>query len=424
MTTSEGEPPAPIVSPRTGLAIGLAVIVGNLSNYSFQIIAGRQLTVEQYGLLGGFLAVVTVITVSASSLQIVSARSLAAGEAVRSTRPLDGLTRAALKAAAVIALCVLVLSPLIGSLLRVGIVPVVLLGLYVTPACIDSIAAGRLQGLRRFAGLAVYSASQGVAKVVFSAAVLIAGAQVQGLLATVIISSTVIAVIGLRATSGAGAVETRLLSQEARRSFAAIALFWLILSIDVPIARANFDGVEAGIYAAASVLGKAVLWLPALVAQLVFPSLAQSSDSLDRTRYLMRRSAALVLAISTLSVGSLYLLGEPLFRFLYGDRYVAASDIAWKIGLAVVPLAFVNLVMYLLLAQQHVRYLRFFVAAVVAEVIALQVVPSTPGWYAVVLGAVGIGLLVPVVAIVLNASAPTVPADRGGADRGIGKVTE
>jgi O-antigen/teichoic acid export membrane protein len=375
-----------IVGRRTAVAIGGAVLLANASNYAFQIVAGRRLSVEEYGLLGGFLAIVTVITVSTSALQTIAARAMAAGEAVPPTRRIDGLTRTALIGAGAVTVAGIALSPLLTRALDVGVIPVLVLAAYVAPSALDSIAAGRLQGARRFTGLAAYSALQAVTKLTLSVLVLLIGAGIAGLLGMIVVGSGLVASCALFRTRHEGAVNTHVLGAEARRSFAAVALFWVILTIDVPLARANFDETDAGIYAAAAVLG--------MVAQLVFPSLATAGAVGASASALLRRAAQVVLVIAVASVAALALLGDPVYRVLYGERYERASEIAWRIGVAVIPLAIVNLLMFQLLARRDGRFLKWFVFWTIVHVALLQVVPRTGNWYAMCLGLVGTGLLI------------------------------
>ncbi len=399
--------PTPIIGRRTGAIMAAAFVLANASTYAFQVIAGRSLTLDEYGVLGGFLAVITVITVTTSALQVTSARALAAGEVVSTPKRVDGLTMSAMKAALAIGLVVVLLSPLLANVLRVGILPVILLAVYIVPACLDSIAAGRLQGTRRFGGLAVYSTGQAVVKVTAAALVLLAGARVVGLLAAVIAGAGVVALLGLRSTAQAGPVQTHVLSSESRRSFAALALFWLILSIDVPLARVGFEGSDAGLYAAGAVLGKAVLWLPIVVTQVVFPSLADDRTDPKQSQRLVRNASVLVLVVATAAVGGLYLFGSAVYRLLYGERYEAAADVAWKIGLAVIPLALVNLLMFQLLARRNGAFLKWFVVFAVVEIALLLLIPQSAGWYATTLGIVGLGLLVAVLLAVRGGASPT-----------------
>lgn len=382
-----------IVGRMGGLVIGIAMVVANVANYGFQIVVGRFLTVEEYGLLAGFMAVVTIITVGGTALQTTAARAVATEEHHPYKGLLDGLTRSSLKVSAVLILAAVLVSPIASRFFNIGSLPLILLGVFVVPAVLDSIALGRLQGLQRFTTMALYSSGQAIAKVAVATLVLAVGFRATGLVAGLILSATVAALVGLRWSRAAGSIEVHALDADVRRAFAAFTMFWFILGADVLFARAFFVDTDAGLYGAASVLGKAVLWVPAVVAQLIFPKLASRSKKGDSVSALATRAAVVVGIVVACSVAGLWLLGETLFRVLYGEDYAAAADTAWKIGLAVAPLALVNLLIQHFLARRQGHFLRAMFFVVVAEVLALYLGPKTDDFYALVLATAGIALL-------------------------------
>ena len=140
-------------------------------------------------------------------------------------------------------------------------------------------------------------------------------------------------------------------------------------------------------------LGKAVLWLPIVVTQVVFPSLVDGNADPKQSQRLIRNASVVVVVLATVAVGGLYVFGSIVYRLLYGERYEAAADVAWKIGLAVIPLALVNLLMFQLLARRNGAFLKWLVMFAVLESFA-PVPPPVRGWYAATLGIVGLGLLV------------------------------
>ena len=382
-----------LVTRSSGLVIGLAMVVANVANYGFQIVVGRFLTVAEYGLLSGFMAVITVITVSGTALQTTAARAVATGEHDRSGHFLDGLTRSTLMVCAVLIGLSVVISPLASRFFNIGSLPLILLGVFVVPAAIDSIALGRMQGLERFTGMALYSMAQAAAKVGVATLVLTVGLRATGLVAGLVLSSTVVALGGLRASREAGSIDAHALDPDVRRAFFAYTMFWFILGADVLFARAFFIDTDAGIYGAAAVLGKAVLWVPAVIAQLIFPRLARNSKDGESVSDLAVKAAMVVAIVVAVSVVALYVFGDLLFTVLYGERYAAAADTAWKIGLAVAPLALVNLLIQHFLARQQGHFLGWMLAVGVAQVLALYLGPKTDEFYAGCLAVAGVVLL-------------------------------
>lgn len=382
-----------IVDRQSGLVVAAAMVTANAANYGFQIMLGRSLTVEEYGLLAGFMTVITVITVAGTALQTTAARAIATGEHHERYRFFDGLTRSSLVVAAGLVVLSVVLSPLASAFFNIGKLPLLLLGLFVVPAALDSIALGRYQGLQRFTDLATYSTSQALAKLFTAAVVLLLGFGATGLVAGIVASSTVVAWVGLRLSSDAGSLEVRAIDPDVRRALAAYTMLWFILGADVLFARAFFTEIDAGIYAAAAVLGKAVLWVPVMIGQLIFPRLAHRSKGGESVEALAYRSVVVVVAVVAVAVAGLFVLGETVFDVLYGERYAVAADTAWKIGLAMAPMALVNLLIQHFLARQQNRFLGWMAFVLLVESLTLYVGPKTPDFYVIVLGCSGLVVL-------------------------------
>lgn len=399
MSIEEQQPGAStrLLSASTGAVIGVAMLVANVANYGFQIVSGRFLSLEEYGLFSGLMAVVTVITVATSALQTTTARAIVVGDCRRDGPLFDPLTRSTVLIAIPLVILAVVVSPVSSRFFNVGSLPLILLGVYVVPSAFDSIAAGRFQGTQQFRGMALYSAGQAVAKLAVGSAVLLVGFRVSGLVAGLILSSAAVAAAGIFRTRSVGSIDVHALDRDVRRAFAAFTMLWFILGADVLFARAFFEEADAGLYGAAAVLGKSVLWIPAVVAQVLFPRLAHHSNRGESVAGVAARAGAVVAAVVTVSVVGLYFFGDSVFRLLYGPRYAVAADIAWKIGLAVAPLALVNLLVQHFLARQQGAFLRVMVVVVVVEILALYLGPKTYDFYAVVLAAVGTILLVTMV---------------------------
>ena len=102
----------------------------------------------------------------------------------------------------------------------------------------------------------------------------------------------------------------------------------------------------------------------------------------------------MVATVVVVSVSLLWAAGDRVFRLLYGDRYVEAAAISWKIGLAVGPLALVNLLIFHFLARGQGHFLGRMAVVLAAEVLTLYLGPKTADFYATVLAVSGVLLLI------------------------------
>lgn len=372
----------------TGVVVVGTVALANASSYGFQLVTGRFLGADAYGLLAGLMTVIAIVGVSASSLQTVAAKAVSAGEIEDRPSLLDGLSISAIKVGGFVTLIFCAISPLLSKFLKVGIVPVLLVGAFIIPSLLGAIAVGRLQGQMRFIAMSLLSACFAVGKLGVGVAITAAGYGVTALVGGLVVASTLCTGVGLWAARNAGAITSNVLDRSTGRVFLGVTMFWVLVSLDVPFARGFFTESMAGQYAAADVIGRAVLWLPAVITQITFPQVSQAVSNIESTEPLMVKAFAMSTALATGGVVGIWLFGEPVFRVLYGDEYPLAHDYAWKIALATVPYAVVNLLLHHNFARNHNRFVAVLIVAAISQGLALTFGPHTPTAYATVLGVV------------------------------------
>jgi O-antigen/teichoic acid export membrane protein len=370
---------APLVGRRTGAAVLVAMGLGNAANYGFHVVTGRFLGAEAYGLLAGLVAIIGVVAVATASLQTATAKAIASRPEDAPRRPgwFDPFTRSTVVVGGAVSVLVLLASPVLADFFGIGVLPVALLAAYLVPAAIISIAVGRLQGLRRFTALAWFSAAVAVTKLVGGAAVVAVGLGVTTVIAFLVVHAAGSAAIGLHLTRHDAAVEGRVIDREVGSALVAFTLLWVMISADVPAARGLLSETDAGIYAAAAVVGKTVLWLPSVVVTIAFPRIATAVSANESTQDPMLRAFRLTLALCALGVGGLLIFGEVIFAVFFGEEYRAAAELAWKISVAAIPLAVANLLLHHQLARSHTRFIWVLAGAVALELAAFVLVPRT-----------------------------------------------
>jgi O-antigen/teichoic acid export membrane protein len=353
------------ISLRGGALLTLAILFANVSNYIFQVLSGRWLGPQEYSLLASVFTLIAIVGVSASSVQAACAK----GEAVRRASLEDPdverraglfddpLVRSVLCVSVAVGALVTVFSPALGRFFHSSTGPVIGFALLVPSMGLLAIVYGRLQGLERFLGFAALSLGLALAKVGFGGAVVAAGGGVTSTIMTLAVVSTLGALVGLMLTRDAAPLAGRALAGDTARALIAMTIFWALLSVDVPLARHWLDHDRAGQYAAAAVIGKGILWLPDIVALVVFPSLATAVRAGEEAMGLLGKAVALSAGLCLAGCAALFVIGEPMFRILYGEGYSGASDIAWKLGLASVPFSIANLLIFYFLAREEWRWM-------------------------------------------------------------------
>jgi O-antigen/teichoic acid export membrane protein len=132
--------------------------------------------------------------------------------------------------------------------------------------------------------------------------------------------------------------------------------FAVLSQIDVPLANRFFEPSVASDYAAAAVLGKAVLYIPGGLALALFPMVAAGESRSESTGFLLRQSLLTTLGICTAIAVGYAVCGNGIINVLYGDRYYDAGNILQWYGFAMIPLAAVGIIKHYSIARGRAIY--------------------------------------------------------------------
>jgi O-antigen/teichoic acid export membrane protein len=385
-----------------GVVLFVALNVANVSNYLFQVVMGRTLGLGRYGLLGSVVQLVNVITISSLALQTASAKAIASADGPRV--PLehawhDPLTRAAVRWGAAVSVVLVLVAPLIALFLHSGIGPALVLPAVVVPAALLGIGQGRLQGLNALHAFAVLALMIAFLRLILGPLAVAAHTGVTGAGMALVVAGATGATWALWMTRRAGRVDVEAARGDIGRGAIAFVLFWLMASADIVVAQHFLSSHAASQYAAASVMGKAVIWLPTAVAIALFPRVAQQGGDTSAISSLLIKSLILTLGLAFVAVLGLAVLGPPIIPRLYGAKYVPAAAYAWQIGVACIPFALANLLIYYHLAVGEARLLAAMVVGVGAETAGIVLFHGSPSQIAVSLGIGGAALCAALMAI-------------------------
>jgi glycosyltransferase involved in cell wall biosynthesis/O-antigen/teichoic acid export membrane protein len=364
---------------RNALALFVALSLMNASNYLFHVIVSRALGPSSYGALSSLLAVLLVLSVPLNVLQTTVAKRTSILRSRGRGDDVPELSSAALRlvapAAAIVAVVLVVTSPLLGAFLRVEGPSVALLGGYAFLSLLLSVPLGALQGLMRFRALALALAA-GVAVRLLAGFMLaragygIGGALVATLLAPAV--SLVLAQGSLRRRRG-DRREARwsitLLRGDFRIALLGLGSFWLLAALDIVLARHYLRTQVAGYYASAEILARALLFLPGAVATAAFPRFVQVARRPSEGRRWIAVTVAAVVGLSAVGLPVLVLLRTWAISLAFGGPFAPAARFVPALALAMVFLAVTNLLVYFHIAAGTRSHVVLFAGAVLETVL-------------------------------------------------------
>lgn len=356
------------------LFVGLSVV--NASNYLFHVLISRRLGPADYGDLGSVLAVMLVLSVPTSAIQASMAKRISqmragtsAEEVARSWGPhLLGAARVGLAAS----VALLALTPVTTRFLHLDSWATWLfVALYVIPAVTWPVLLGALQGLKRFRDLAWVSGLSAILRVVAGVAIVEAGGGVPGAVAASVLASVAGVLLALVVLARSGplrlsqATRTRAFMREVGPVLSGLAAIWALIEVDLVLARHYLPDVAAGEYAAAGLLARAVLFVPAAVSMIALPSLSEVSGRGPRAYRWLFSSTLVTALLAGMTAVLLSLAGDAAIRVTFGPRFLGAAPLLAVLSVAMVGMSVTNLMVIFHVAAGTKAYQALWVIAAI-----------------------------------------------------------
>jgi len=414
-------PRRPESGARSGALLAAATAVSIVAAYVFLLLAGRILGSEDYGSLAALLGLLTIVLLPAGALQMAVSREIsrrvATGDADGAGRLARGTLHAALIATAPLLAVALALASPLAHLLHIHSVALVVLALLtLSTTLVFPLALGVLQGLQRFPALAVLYVFPWLVRLLVFAIAYAAGYRLGGaVFATLVgaIAATALALVFIRERlQGAGTLPRSELQTFVRYLWpVAVGLIGITLltNVDVLIVKARFSADEAGAYAAASAFARVGFFLPAAILTVLFPRTAARQARGEETQDILGRSLLATAAFCGLLAIVYAAAGAGLVSMTFGRDFSEGGEVLAPFALAIGLASIANVLVGYHLSRGEKRYAWIVAVAVVVQVVALAVIPSSLRgvvWTNVVIGV----LLLAAHELLVGSSAPALRA--------------
>jgi len=322
---------------RGGSTVLIGLIAWNAGNYAFFLVAGRAIGPSEYGLLAALLAATLVVAVPAQGLQLAAARLVAAppgGEAGLA----EGIYRRAWRRCAsatplvALAACAAIVAVhLTEGKIQVG--PLIVTVALVVPLGFFFLALGRLQGEERFATFSLCFALWGLPRPVVLVPLAAVGLGVYAGLGATAVAVTAALSASLWFTRGArparepSAAEWRSFTLPLVPIVVGLSGLGLLTNLDVIVAKVILNADDAGRFAAAATLAKAVFLVPQAVSLVLLPRVAARSAAAQDTAMLVGLGVAVTLVAGGLATLFIWAIAHPLLRITYGEEFAGSAGL-------------------------------------------------------------------------------------------------
>jgi O-antigen/teichoic acid export membrane protein len=327
----------------------------SVGGFLYHAIASRTLGVEEYGKLYALISAVAVVVLPVSLVLPVITRFAAEFRALRDDSHVRGLARDVTRVSAALGLlyvlCTIVLAPPISAYLRVPVWSVPFVGLMAEFTIFSSAFRALAQGTQDFVAFAFSVAGEGMTKVAAMAIFAVLGLRlIGGVLGFSIGLAVGMLVVGLQLLRRYRGTAIRVVQYDWRRialsgagSAALTIATTLIGSVDVVLVKHYFSATDAGLYSAAALGGKILLYFVGFVPTVLLPQATDRHVRGQRTRDALIASIGTLVILALGGLAVMKFFGPVILHALVGHAYDAATSLLVGYATAMVLLATIAL---------------------------------------------------------------------------------
>jgi O-antigen/teichoic acid export membrane protein len=358
----------------------------NVCGFVFHAIVSRRIGVDAYGQLSALIAASADLSLPAAVIAPViarfSAEFIALNDEGHIRRLFSDLSRLFGGIGVVlIAGCVLLAKP-IAAFLYVPAWSVPVVGTIAALLLLSGVWRSVAQGTQAFRSFALSLSADGIVRVValgaFALAGLALGAGVFGFLAGSAAGAAVAGFVLLRRYGSTAPMSIRYdwprIAVSGLGAAATTIAMTLVGTVDVIVVKHAMPPTEAGLYAAASLGGKIVLYAVGFIPMVLLPQATDRHVRGERTRGALASAGALFLVMAVCGIGGVALFGRQLLHALVGGSFGGAVVLLVPYSIAMVLLAGSNLLANYGIATHRIAFAVPLVAGTAATLLTLVVV--------------------------------------------------
>lgn len=361
------------------LLIGLNFV--NLVNYLFNVLMGRMLGPEDYGLLISLFALIYIVAVPSTTIITVAMKFTSDYKARGEIGKINSLLRYLSKRVALLSLICFILiavaSPFIAQFIHSpSVAPIILVGVSLIMFFLIPVNRGILQGLQNFTDFVVNSNIDPIVKIILGVFLVWIGWGVNGTLTAMIvagIAAYVFSFLSLRnfLSPNNQIIETKKIKEYSFSSLIALFLIAVFINIDIILVKHYFSPEEAGHYGALATLGKIILFASTPIVSAMFPMIAERHEQKKHHFDLLFNTLAMVSAVSSIVVIIYYLAPQLVIKYLFGPQYITVYPYLGAFGVAVLLYSLVNVMVNYYLSIHRLKFIPWLLVMAVLEIMLI-----------------------------------------------------
>lgn len=362
----------------------IATVGGGVLGYVLQILMGRMLSVVDYGLFITLMALLAVVSVPLGTLGMLITRRAsdyrAKNQPERVASMFWWVNRYMLCTALSVVLCTLPFTPWLRDYFHLeSLVPMWIFLLITFTVLFGPVNIAFLQAQQNFCWLAINGLTVHGFKIFFCGVLVYIGLKLNGALMGVVLASLatwLLTYLPLRraVTLPIGSVVEggHLSYRGAIPVLIANLSFAVMTQLDIILVNHYYNAQQAGVYAAASILGKAVMYLPGAITIAMFPMVAENESRAQGSTHLFLNAMLLTACLSSAGALFYFLFSDRIMALFYGQKYQGAAELLELYGFAMLPMTLVMVAEHFLIAKGRVIFAYVMILGIPFVLFAVQ----------------------------------------------------
>lgn len=351
-------------------------------NYLCQIVMGRVMATESFGVMNSLFSVILVLSVPGTSVNMLTAKQVAESEnsagAVART-----MCRLCVLVGAVIFVIIGLTSGITAELMDTSPVLIVLTGTVVVASLFPYIISGVLSGKHTFLMAGLFSLIVPSFKMigVISAAVLtgelkkqmaIMGAMILGNLVAVILCGRILWSKPTDDITNTNTYSTAV-DQTALYVMMANLVYLLFANADIFLVTLCLGSETAGFYSSVMMFGRIIFYFTTALVSVLLPYVSHEQSAGGAPSRVFRNSLVMTLAVSALCTIPVNLFPEFFIQLIYGEKFLPATAyMPFSCAVSViVSLVNLELIYFIGVGLEKKIFKDLFVALVVLVILVL-----------------------------------------------------
>lgn len=355
-----------------GIIVFMLSMCASGFNYLFQILSGRCLTPDDYGLLNSLFSILNIVTVVGSAIGLSITKHIAENQSISKFQIVK-----ILKHSLFVSIPLMIITTLMTLLIiKCDIITAIMVAVASVAISYTNIFAGILQGKKQFLQFGIYNVIQPFIKTILGTILLFLGFKYQCVFIVMILGAII-------ATLYAYYNIRNLLEHDNERqsdnlksiytyfvfTMISTACLTLFNNIDILLVKNFFPANDVGMYSSASLFGKIMLYIPSALISVMIPIVAESKTNRKKT---LLKTLIYSIGISGILGVGFYLFRHFLINLLMGAKYLEATQHVLPICLMMMCLSGVSiLINYLISTNQKWFVTISGILAVIAMIVTV-----------------------------------------------------